>query len=368
MRRNGGLVLAGCLMAVVATTRAAPPEELRKVHILMAFDTADADLGPSLVSDQKRMTKLWQSTIPSDRCSVTVLSAKKDVTGEKIFDYYKKLRGKVSPKDGLVFYFGGHGAINDKLGHVLKLNSGKDVVRSHIRAAMEECKPGLAVLLTDCCSTKEKWDGNRLTVAWPRPVLADISPVVKQLLFQSRGVVDVTAATEEAAWSDDENGGLFTRSFARMVTKDTKELDANKDGFVTWQEFFPQLQKETQYFFREWTAKMRSRYPDANIRAETQKPHAFFLGKQAAYAVVELQNAKADVLRYKYRWNPKDDYLEWSLKPGEKRVHLILQDGESLPRLEVVREGADTPLMLRSVRWDKDRAPRNVEPFYRIKK
>jgi hypothetical protein len=191
---------------------------------------------------------------------------------------------------------------------------------------------------------------------------------VMNLFFQSRGVVDVTAATEEAAWSDDENGGLFTRSLARMLTRETKELDANKDGFVTWPEFFPQLQKETQYFFKEWTAKMRARYPDAQIRAETQKPHAFFLGKPTAYAVVEVQNGKAEATKYRYRWDPKDEYLEWSLKPGERRVHLILLDGDALPPLELLREGADRPEMLKSLRWDKDRAPRNVTPFYRIKK
>ena len=100
-----GLLAIGASVGLSAPSDAAGPEELRKLYILMVFDTVDMDLGPSLISDQKRMTKLWQATIPADRYSLTVLTGKQ-VTGEKIFDHYKKLKGKITPKDGLVFFFG----------------------------------------------------------------------------------------------------------------------------------------------------------------------------------------------------------------------------------------------------------------------
>src|SRR5262249_1984547 len=128
-----------------------------------------------------------------------------------------------------------------------------------------------------------------------------LSRTMSHLFFRGRGLVDITAATEEEAWSDDQNGGLFTRSLCRLLLRDIKEMDRNRDGFLAWDEFFPQLQKETQLFFRDWTAKMKARYPDSEIRAETQKPYAFFLGKPAVHAVVEIENAKAGALRYRYR-------------------------------------------------------------------
>lgn len=376
-----GLLLTGCiLVAGGPAAKAAPPEPLKKLHILMVFDTADEDLGKSLWKDLKRLSKLWQVTIPGSRYEVKVLvtrepSAEDNVdlkalravkvaqVGDAIFAHYKALQGKVRPDDGLLFYFGGHGAMNDKLGHVFKMHSGRDVVRRHVRAAMEKCKAGLTVLLSDCCSTKEKWLGNKDNIdPGIREAFLDPRPPVKHLFFQSRGVVDVTAAAEnEAAWSDDENGGLFTRSLARMLTKKVEELDLNKDGFITWQEFFPQLQNETKYFFKEWTIKMKARHPDAHIRAEKQVPYAFFLGKQATYAVIELENAKAEPVKYRYRWNRKDDWLEWTLKPKESRVHiLMLGDNDDLPKLEVVREGRTRSISLTPVRWAQDRAPKNL--------
>src|SRR5438045_7701215 len=69
-----GLLLAGCILAAVGSpSRAAPPEPLKKLHILMVFDTADEDLGPSLWLDLLRLSRLWQSTIPADRYEIKVL-------------------------------------------------------------------------------------------------------------------------------------------------------------------------------------------------------------------------------------------------------------------------------------------------------
>jgi hypothetical protein len=59
---------------------------------------------------------------------------------------------------------------------------------------------------------------------------------------------------------------------------------------------------------------------------------------------------------YSYRWGPKEGYAEWSLKPGTRTTHAMMlppgADGDPLPRLEVRR----------------DAAPRDVVPFYKIKK
>ena len=69
-----------------------------------------------------------------------------------------------------------------------------------------------------------------------------LHPTVRCLFFQARGTVDITAATDNASWSDNKKGGLFTRSLARLVElTPLRELDKDRDGVVTWSEFFPQL-------------------------------------------------------------------------------------------------------------------------------
>ncbi|MGL4553021.1 MAG: caspase family protein [Gemmataceae bacterium] len=364
-------MLASALTAV----RAADPEPLKKLYVVMVFDTDDEDLAPSLEKDESRLKSLLKMTILPGRYEIAKTLKKNQVSAAKIVDAIRSLKGKVKADDAVLFFYGGHGAVNDVHGHVLKMTGGgKDLTRSLLRKEMEALGAGLTVLLTDCCSTKEKND-----VTQPPPVGpgrgVEIHPTVKHLFFQSRGVVDITAATAaEAAWSDDKNGGLFTRSLAKMLLKTPKQLTGDEDGVVTWQKFFPQLQADTQQFFKDWSAVMRSRYPDANIRAENQKPHAFFLGEQLTYAVVEIQNARPTPLRYKFRWEGDESapWADFELKPGLRKTHSVPvargAAADDLPRLEIQRSGAERPDRLRATLWDKDLAPRNVLPFYKIKK
>ncbi len=355
------------LLLLPAALPAAPPDQLKKLHVLMVFDTGDADIGKSLELDRKRLTKLLQGAIPSARYTVTNLAGK-ELTGEALFATIRGMRTRVSPRDGLLFYFGGHGALNDKLGHVLKLPGGKDVLRKDVRQQLMACKAGLTVMLTDCCSTKEPYFGEHDSIVSPRAATA-LAPAVECLFFRSRGLVDVTAATEEEAWSDDENGGLFTRSLCRLLVREVKEMDVNGDGFLSWGEFFPQLQKETQLFFKDWSAKMKARHPDAAIRAETQKPHAFYLGKQQAYAVVEIENARVTPLSYRYRWEGEKAWSSWELKPGRVKAHIALLDegATKMPRLEIQRAGAAKADLLAPVKWEEDRAPKNLPMRFRIR-
>src|SRR5262245_59708880 len=125
------------MAALPFPSRAAP--ELKKLHVLLAFDTADAGLGKGLEIDQRRVTKLLQGAIPAARYEVTALTGK-GLTGEALFENIRGMRTKVTPRDGLLFYFGGHGAITVKHGHVLKLHGGKEVLRKDVRQQLLACK------------------------------------------------------------------------------------------------------------------------------------------------------------------------------------------------------------------------------------
>jgi len=378
----GCLLLAGCVLASASSvSRAAEPQLLKKLYVVMVFDTNDEDLAASLKVDKGRLKAMLKAAIPSSRYEIVAELEGAKVTAKGILDTVKSLKGKVSANDAVLFYYGGHGALNDTYGHVLKMTTNsKDLQRSFLRKELEKLGAGLTVLLTDCCSNKEKADGP--IVAFPPGTKGagddpDILPTVRALFFQARGIVDVTAATEEAAWSDDKNGGLFTRSLVKMLLMPPsllEKLGGTKDGAVTWEAFFPALQADTQQFFKKWSASMMARFPDARIRAETQKPHAFFLGGQTVttYAVVDIENGKTSPLKYRFRWEEKDEYNDFELKPGERKTHMVAMKAgagpEDLPKLEILREGAETPNFLKTQMWAKDRAPRNIFPFYRIKK
>lgn len=335
-----------------APRQPAPPPELKKLHILMVFDTNDERLASSLLIDEKRLGRLWASTIPATRHTARVLTGK-EVTATAIMDHYRKL--KLGQDEGVLFFYGGHGAADPKKGNYLDLQAGKPLIRSDLRRAMEATGAGLVLILTDCCSTPVKLPTKRER-ALPQPVSPErIAPTVRCLLFQARGTVDVTAATGNASWSDSERGGLFTRALVALLGKPVTALDRNKDGFVTWQEAFPVLQRDTEVLFDGWLRDLRA--SKIATAAKSQRPHAFLLGKRLAsesqaHAVLSVENATGEAMTYRYRWAGQTAWQSQSLGKGERHLHALpLKDDASPPELEAQFEGIRAVQRLKSRRW-----------------
>jgi hypothetical protein len=321
----------------------AAPKEVTKLHALLVFDTADDALSDSLEIDESRVFSLLTNKIPQDRVSITVLKGKQ-VTPARILDHYR--RAKPKAEDGLLFFYGGHGATDpDKKQHYFQLACGENLLRSSVRTAMESKKTALVVLLSDCCSTPQKIATVKTRkIQSPRSV-KQIHPTLRCLLFKSRGTVDVTAATDAPSWSDNLEGGLFTRALCKMMTKDVKSLDADGDGLVTWREFFPRLQEETEGIFKTWSVDMKAR--GARIDTKTQKPSSFDLGagEPVAYAVVGIENGTTRTIAYRFRWKGEQEWNEASMATGEKKVHFLAVKGgqEALPDLEIEINGRTMP-------------------------
>src|SRR5262245_40201850 len=106
--RHPLLALAIALPALVGGQAQAAPDDLKKVRVLLVFDTVDRELRDQLVKDEKRVKKLLTSYIPKGRLTVQVLSGR-EVTREKILAYYRDLR--TSSEESLLFFYGGHGAV-----------------------------------------------------------------------------------------------------------------------------------------------------------------------------------------------------------------------------------------------------------------
>lgn len=343
--RSTGLLTLGLLLAA-SPLLAAPPKEVAKLHVLLVFDTQDDALSDSLEIDESRMRAFLRSTIPSHRLSVTVLKGEK-VTREGILGHYR--RARPGAEDGLLFFYGGHGATDPVKKHYFQLASGENLPRSEVRRAMEAKKTALVLLLTDCCSTPQRIKSTRERGKDIGPGARQIHPTVRCLLFQARGTVDVTAATDAPSWSDSLEGGLFTRTLCRMMQQDVKSLDTNGDGFVSWREFFPRLQRETEGTFKSWLVEMRSRGARLGTDTQRQRPASFALGNDdlaaRSYAVVGIENGTMRTISYRYRWTGEQEWKDVSLEKGERRVHFVsLAEGQAaLPDLEVEVGGRTMP-------------------------
>src|SRR5262249_12624788 len=127
------------------------------------------------------------------------------------------LRGlPVGPNDTLLFYYSGHGATIEGRGHALTTSHGvlmRDRLRNHTGAR----RPRLSVILTDCCSSLVK-PGPPMPGMGQPPENPEISPLLRSLLLQHRGTVDVTSSSfGEPSWGSQGTGGLFTVALTRAL-------------------------------------------------------------------------------------------------------------------------------------------------------
>jgi hypothetical protein len=349
-------VVAGLLVAAAFPPAPAlgAPAELNKLRVLLVIDT-NSSLKDSIVVDRARMEALLVNGIPRPRYQLETLSGS-EVTRTRILSYFQNL--KADRSDALLFYYAGHGAVDPRRGQYFYLQEGKTdpLTRTDLRRAMTQTQVGLAVILTDCCSNHLKIPKRR---SLPQVLLpaGQIRPVVRCLLFQSRGVVDITAASDNSAWGDEEEGGIFTRTLARLMLGDPAKLDADHDGFVSWKEFFGRLDRETQTTFVSWARQAKAR--GDVVDQGSQRPHAFELpggngsARETSYAVVGLRNDTPTVVHYQYRWSAQDAWKSSLLGPRSTipRFYALAGRVEALPALEIRLESTEKTARLEAKRW-----------------
>jgi hypothetical protein len=307
--------------------------ELRKLHALLVVDTRSG-LGESVKIDGERIDRLLSNNVPRDRAEIRVLTGK-EVNAEAILAHYRNL--KAGPDDALFFYYAGHGATDPEKGHFLALQElkSKPLLRADLRRAMQQHHPGLVVLMTDCCSNRYNITGTARRIYVDQGTAKTIQPVLRCLFYQSRGVVDITAASGNAAFGDDHDGGIFTHTFAKLIDGGIAGVDSDHDQFVTWEEFFARVQKETEGAFLTWARRHRTLGEEVNQKS--QRPHAFLLGTDRGTFAVRLRNETVEELNYEYRWNGMTSWEKGHIAPSEVAEHRPPQgrDNLSSPTLEV---------------------------------
>lgn len=326
-----------------APARINPSSELKKLHVLLAIDTNSA-LADSVDADRRNLETLLRKHIPRDRMDVVVLQGEQ-LTRDAILQHYKNL--KYGPDDAVLFFYAGHGKIDEMKRPYFAPQRSKvpTITRAEVRRAMADKKPGLLVLLSDCCSTE-----NRLRLRSDQPVRQERSlvkensfnPALRCLFFQHRGVADITAAQEGAAsFGHFKTGGIFTQAVVKLLESDFKDLDLNKDHFVNWKEFTELLTQKTEELFDQLCEQTRQREKwDIKKEQKTQRPRIFSLPEGVqTYAVVSLVNHTNSSYRFRYRWSTDKEWKQAQLEKDGKRVveTPITWDlaDDSLPRLEI---------------------------------
>jgi hypothetical protein len=174
----------------------------------------------------------------------------------------------------LVFYYSAHGAtsideVDNKATPILALDTTQLISqdeyidqyvirRPRLAQVLKDRGARLTILLTECCADV----AYGLTPSYvPKPAI-DTQGLFADLFLKAEGMADITSSRfhwdmkkrqmiGESSWVDAKDGGIFTRAFYSILTRD-KPKDAfgwDRQKSVSWSQFFEVLKDQTNAGF-----------------------------------------------------------------------------------------------------------------------
>ena len=259
-----------------------------KIHLILAADINDrTNVGRSVWADAHNVHELFKNNVDSGRLNVVDLETRRSGDLLTKNDILQAISGlNANSDDAIVFLYSGHGAIDSVAGHYLQLYSGDRVFRSEVLEALKSRRARLTVLISDCCSNVVDVDPS----IRPRPAqgtsrgvveIKGIRPLMEILFFETRGVVDITAAEDgtfgfvyppEARYENGNHhkGSIFIWNFRNVMIQ---EMYASK----SWEQIFAQVREETNRDFKQVFADRIERGVRPFDEQKTLIPKAFTL-------------------------------------------------------------------------------------------
>lgn len=351
--------LARCLLVAVAGTlihagsaasQSPNPQEVTTLHVLLVMDTSDPNIAKGVRVDLENIKRTLSEHIPKSRHTVTVIDGPA-ITPDRVLNYFKSL--KVQPTDGLLFYYSGHGSMRDGKGHTLELQKGTHpLFRSDLIKAMKAKQAAATIVLTDCCSDRNETPTDFVLQAGkPRGAPTAISPIAKKLFFQPqpKGVVDITAATNDVALSDEVHGGFFTYGLCRTLNK-------HEQTPIGWKEFHQSVAKATKDVISDYPPAARTSMKAQEPTLLSPLPDAEAVRRAAA--VVSFTNPTDSDIEFECRWSASAPWTKKTI-PAKGRISLgkwLTAPTAPLPELTVKLDGVETPFAPN--RYEKDGIPK----------
>jgi hypothetical protein len=235
-----------------------------RVHILIVADTDDSRIGQHVEADRRTVVASLGEAIPAHRRTLQVLQGE-NATPQNVLQYYRDIEN--GPADTLLFYYAGHGAIDNDLGHVLTMQTA-NLSRKTLVGTIQSKQARLNVILTDCCSVF-----GEIPAAYARSGLDPLT--VRYLFFRHRGTVDLTAADLGQPAYGNQFGGIFTNALFGLLERAPQRLDQNGDGIPTWAELWKQVQASSLEQSNDLLARDKRLAARLDSQPQAQTPHAF---------------------------------------------------------------------------------------------
>ncbi|MDR0522439.1 MAG: PDZ domain-containing protein [Planctomycetaceae bacterium] len=242
------------VFAVLTGTAAA-----QTVHFIGVADI-HSNLAVFVKDDIRRMNDTFGGGINAKQVAFHLLKDKgQDITPDGVLQLIKRLPN-VQRTDTVVFYYTGHGAMDNAKGLFYTISdpahsfqqSGNDFIKyvkpllkKDVIAAIQAHSPKLTVIISDCCSMKAKYDVVAAGASKREPKqLADPTlPLFRSLFFEPSGLVDFTAAQDGEPGlcypASAENAGKFGSVLTNCLAD---QLNSMKNTAAAWETFFPKVQ------------------------------------------------------------------------------------------------------------------------------
>jgi hypothetical protein len=264
--------------------------QLGKLHVLLVLDTKST-LGDDPKKDGTILRSILQSSIGANFLSIQELEGSNARKSAVLAHYQNHPAG---PNDTVMCFLSCHGGTTRSdlpaRDHILQLSGSgqvENVYRSELRTAMKQSRARLLVLLSDACGTFTPYPPNTDLgrIETKDPIAPDkVLDGARKLFFDSRGLVDMNAATEGLYAFSTETGGIFTRALQKSFDK------YEKDSTVSWLQLHNDLFGRTDAEFAQWKTSVREAHervgmwdPNGNKNhkrlsdQKTQYPQTFFL-------------------------------------------------------------------------------------------
>jgi len=269
-------VLAVVCLWTMPFARAQPPLHVirptSRIHVILAGDTNDAQIGRSAEVDLRNLETLFLQLLPIEgQVQIRTLRGQ-DVSKTSILHAIAGCQP--GPDDALVFVWSGRGAQN-RMGDFFYLPGGDALYRSDVVAAMQRRHPRLVVLLSNCWNQESDALFRRVYERHYSiyPNFHDnpdtIAPIADELFLKPHGLVDISGSSEmQLVLANPERGSCLLRPLVdyvrhnsgRRVSWPTLVGDVSSLAEIVVEEVHPNgnLHEASRNLYTEETLKVSS--------------------------------------------------------------------------------------------------------------
>ncbi len=224
------------------------------IHVLIVADTGDASVGKGMAVDMENLSAAFKLCVPPQHLDLKTVTGR-NVTKSKIMRAINRI--DAASRDGMVFFYAGHGA-HDGNGHYFALPGNTPLYRRDVAKAVQNCGAGSDTVLSNSCNVFHSARG--IVQAFEPGQRNKLAPLFESLFMKSKGLTDINAASEgEYGFANSDTGSTF---FYPLYLY----LMTNADRSLSWDTVTRDLRRKVQ---DEFDTRIPGGYQDKHGRRQT---------------------------------------------------------------------------------------------------